>query len=174
MALGVVPPSINERVWLDAPFKYPLPASKSPKSVAFPLVAIVMKSIIFVLLGVDPKNIPLVLLPFEPIPHPATVLSPKSCALPSVAMVTKSIKFSANGDAVLALGFELPAAPSPPPTTPRVGDEVAESACLARVESPKSDASPVDAMVINSIELVFVGPQAVSYTHLTLPTKRIV
>ena len=107
--LGVAPPNINERVWFDAPFKYPTPCSKSPKSIAFPLAAIVMKSIIFVLLGVDPKNIPLVLLPFAPTPHPSIVLSPKSCALPSVAMVTKSIKFSANGDAGLAWEYELPA-----------------------------------------------------------------
>ena len=66
----------------------------------------------------------------------------------------------------------------PPQNTPRVLLDVADPTLYNPVKSPKSVASPVDAIVIKSIIFVFAGvgypPPTVSYTHLTLPTKRIV
>ena len=62
---------------------------KSPKSIAFPSVDIVMNSIIFDFEpGLPPAKIPLVELPPPLIPFLASVKSPKSTIFPSCEIVT--------------------------------------------------------------------------------------
>ena len=41
-------------------------------------------------------------------------------------------------------------------------------------DSSKSQASTHRSLIVNSVNMPPAGPMAVSYTHLTLPTKRIV
>ena len=67
--------------------------------------------------------------------------------------------------------FAFPEEVTPFAKNPLVG-VVDPHLCLASLTvSPKSTEFPADAMVIKSILLVSAP---VSYTHLTLPTKRIV
>ena len=66
------------------------PAVKSPKSVAFPVVAIVTKSSVLSaspavgVYGLPPVITPLVLLETALFPYPVLVVSPKSGAFPGV------------------------------------------------------------------------------------------
>ena len=74
---------------------------KSPKSVAFPVVAMVTCSKTFPLLAEVVLTTPFTLLPVavDPLDDPYVSISPKSCELPKVVNVKNSITFlTAVGD----------------------------------------------------------------------------
>ena len=75
-----------------------LPLSKSPKVVAFPVDAIVIKSISLRAVGlVPPACIPLIGFYAAPILLTAVTKSPKSAEFPSDAIVIYSIEFTRVG-----------------------------------------------------------------------------
>ena len=113
------------------------PVNISPKSVAFPVDAIVIKSMMLLDGLVPPANTPLV-LEQKPVklPLPA-VKSPKSCVFPKVAMVKYYMLFVPVGDIY------------PPPIKPLVVELTADLllSALNVVIPPKSTELPVVAMV---------------------------
>ena len=90
-----LPPPNTPRVGDETHDTFALPSTKTPKSEALPVVAIVTNSITSVKEGeAPPANIPRVEDPILATPLLATVASPKSVELHKIATYTKSIEFN--------------------------------------------------------------------------------
>ena len=137
--VGDCPPPKHPRIDEEQPDKFSLAIVKSPKSVAFPVVAIVIKSIEFEIAVGEPlpANKPRVELEHLPSLALTDVKSPKSVAFPSVEVVTNSILLVAPGFA-------------PPANIDLVGElQLQPEVTVAGfIRSPKSCAFAVDAIVI--------------------------
>ena len=151
--VGVTPPPKTPLVELEQALKLDLSTLKSPKSTTFPVELMVMYSIVlkYVVAGVGvdpPPKTPLVELEQALKVDLPTLKSPKSTTFPVELMVMYSIVFK-----YVAAGVTV----TPPPKTPLVELEQALKLDLPTLKSPKSFASPVDAMVMYSIVLKYVN-----------------
>ena len=83
----LLPPVVSIRVEFEQPLPSSFSSVRSPKAIAFPVVAMVIKSIIFDDDGVlPPTQTPLVAFDAPDTKSLAVVASPKSCVFPVVAI----------------------------------------------------------------------------------------
>ena len=141
-----MPPPNTLLVAEEHPASEVFAANKSPKSVASPAEAIVMKLITLVVapntLDCPPANIPRVSLLPVPILDEVTVKSPKSAALPADEKEINCM--------TLTMVFPVTL---PPANTPLAEDAQALIFSVSEIKSPKSVALPVVVIIIELITL---------------------